>query len=314
MPAAPTTVALDPEWAAAFADFPPFFVSADSLPMMRANPLGAPVELSDKVERTDHVVPGDAVHPDIMVRVHRPAHASGSLPCIYSIHGGGYVLGTYAMDDPRFDKWCQQFNCIGVSVEYRLAPETPYPGPLEDCYRGLKWTYENAAQLGVDRERLGIAGISAGGGLCAALALLARDRGEVPLQFQLLECPMLDDTQTSPSSQLEGLAIWSKESNSFGWQSYLGPLYGTADVPCHAAPTRATDLSGLPPAYVSVGAADGFRDEDIDYAVRLNQAGVATELHVYPGAPHGVSLFAHTAVARQYLNDIEHWVGRQLAK
>ncbi len=315
MPASPaTTVALDPEWAVAFEAFPAFFVNAESLSVMRATSLAAVPELSDKVERTDFVVPAEGAHPDIVVRLHRPVGATDTLPCVYSMHGGGYVLGSYAMDDARFDKWCVAFNCAGVSVEYRLAPETPYPGPLEDCYRGLKWAYENHQKLGIDRTRIGIAGVSAGGGLCAALALLARDRGEMPLAFQLLECPMVDDRQTTPSSRLEGLAIWSRESNSFGWKSYLGSLYGTDDIPGYAVPARASDLSGLPPAYVCVGAADGFRDEDITYAMRLNQAGVPTELHVYPGAPHGVSIFAHTAVARQYISDVELWMSRQLAK
>ena len=309
---APMTVALDPEWELAFADFPAFAVGADTLAVLRTTPLGVPVPLSDDVVRTDHVVPARGADPAVVVRVHRPKGVDGALACVYSIHGGGYVIGNYSMDDARFDTWCVQHRCVGVSVEYRLAPETAYPGPLEDCYRGLKWTSDNHTLLGIDPARIGISGISAGGGLCAALALLARDRGEVPLTFQLLECPMIDDTQTTPSSQLEGLAIWSKESNTFGWKSYLGELYGTADIPAYAAPARATDLSGLPPALVCVGAADGFRDEDITYAQRLNQAGVPTELHVYPGAPHGVGIFAQTAVARRYLRDIDDWIGRQL--
>ena len=170
-----------------------------------------------------------------------------------------------------------------MSVDYRLAPETPYPGPLEDCYRGLVWTYEHADELGIDPERIGIMGVSAGGGLAAALALLARDRGEVPVAFQLLDSPMLDDRQRTPSSRQDGLAVWSRGSNTFGWKSYLGDLYGRDDVPATAAPARATDLSGLPPAFVSVGAVDGFRDEDIDYALRLNQAGVPDGAARVPG-------------------------------
>ena len=191
-----------------------------------------PVELSDKVERKDYVVPGD---PDVVIRVHRPVGASGPLPCFYAIHGGGYVLGSYAMDDARFDAWCPEFGCVGVSVEYRLAPETPYPGPLDDCYLGLKWVYDHHDEIGVDPEHIGIGGVSAGGGLAAGLALLARDRGEVPLRFQLLDCPMLDDRQTTPSSQLDGLHVWNRHSNTYGWRSYLGDLYGTADVPPYAA-------------------------------------------------------------------------------
>ena len=165
------------------------------------------------------------------MRVHRPKAASGPLPCVYSIHGGGYVLGTY--DDGRraLRPPVPTFPCVGVSVEYRLAPETPYPGPLDDCYAGLRWAYEHADELGIDPERVGIAGVSAGGGLAAALALLARDRGEVPVAFQLLECPMIDDRQTTSSSRLDGLPIWSRESNEFGWRCYLGDLYGTRRPP-----------------------------------------------------------------------------------
>ena len=270
----------------------------------------APVEPSGRVERSDHVVQDDS---SVFVRVHRPEKGEERLrPCVYSIHGGGYVIGSCDTDDPKFDRWCQQFDIVGASVEYRLAPETPYPGPLEDCYAGLKWTVENAERLGIDQSRIGITGTSAGGGLCAALALLIRNRGEFQVQFQLLDCPMLDDRQMTPSSQAEGLIIWSRESNTFGWKSYLGELYGGDDVPYLAAPSRADDLRGLPEAYVCVGGADGFRDEDIQYAMRLYGAGVPTELHVYPGAPHGVMLFPETEVARRYKRDIEDWLRRQL--
>jgi acetyl esterase/lipase len=154
--------------------------------------------------------------------------------------------------------------------------------------------------------------VSAGGGLAAALALLARDRGEVPVAFQLLDSPMLDDRQITPSSQQDALPVWNRSSNTFGWKSYLGDLYGRDDVPSTAAPARATDLSGLPPAFVSVGAVDGFRDEDVDYALRLNQAGVPTELHVYPGACHGFHLAREAPVTRQCMRDMEDWLGRQL--
>jgi len=218
------------------------------------------------------------------------------------------------MDDQKFDRWCPEYGIVGVSVEYRVAPETPYPGPLDDCYAGLKWTHDQAAEIGIDPDKIGITGTSAGGGLCAALALLARDRGEIPVQFQLLDCPMLDDRQITSSSQLDDLLIWKKESNTFGWQSYLGDLYGTDDVPPTAAPARAEDLSGLPEAYVCVGGADGFRDEDITYAMRLYGAGVPTELHVYPGAPHGIGLFSHLEVAQRYSADQEDWLRRQLAR
>ena len=269
----------------------------------------AATELSDAVERTDHLVPGD---PDVALRVHRRAGAEGLRPGLYSMHGGGYMIGSYDMDDAMFDDRCQTLDIVGVSVEYRLAPATPYPGPLEDCYRGLKWTYENAEELGIDRDRLGVTGVSAGGGLAAALALLARDRGEVPIAFQLLDCPMIDDRQETYSSQLGGLPVWSRESNEFGWRSYLGDLYGSGEVPYTAAPARADDLSGLPPAFISVGSVDGFLDEDVDFALRLNRAGVPCELHVYPGACHGYQMVAGSPIVAQSRADILDWLARQM--
>jgi acetyl esterase/lipase len=304
-------VILDDEIAPALAAFPMVAaLSVDALAAMRATrgEMFAGIELSDAVERSEQVVSDD---PNVVVRVHRPKDVDGPLPCVYSIHGGGYVLGSYDMDDAKFDRYCPMFPCVGVSVEYRLAPETPYPGPLDDCYAGLRWTHDHADELGIARDRIGVAGVSAGGGLAAALALVARDRGEVPLAFQLLECPMLDDRQTTSSSQLDGLPIWSRESNAFGWRSYLGELYG-GDVPAYAAPARATDLTGLPPALVIVGGADGFRDEDIEYALRLNQSGVPTELHVLPGAPHGVQFFAGSVVARRWGQMVTQWLEQQL--
>lgn len=280
------------------------FVAATRGPGPRAPVSGAVVQ-------TDRLVPGE---PAVPVRVHRASDAEGLLPCLYSIHGGGMVTGSYDMDDARFDAWCPKLGLVGVSVEYRLAPETPYPGALEDCYRGLLWTHEHAAELGIDASRIGVGGVSAGGGLAAALTLLARDRGEVPVAFQLLDCPMLDDRQITHSSQVEGLPIWSRESNAYGWRAYLGDRYGTDDVPYTAAPGRASvdDLAGLPPAFVSVGAVDGFLDEDVDYALRLLRAGVPTELHVYPGACHGYQLATEAEVARQSRRDTEEWLARQV--
>jgi acetyl esterase/lipase len=302
---------LHPEIAAAAALVPFDEVTNELLPALRAGFGRLEQPLTDAVERIDHVVPGD---PEVPVRVHRAKGADGGRPCVYSIHGGGYVVGSYDMDDPIFDELCPKLDVVGVSVEYRLAPETPYPGPLEDCYRGLRWTHEHADELGIDPSRIGVMGVSAGGGLAAALALLARDRGEVPVAFQLLDSPMLDDRQITPSSQQDGLAVWSRGSNTFGWKSYLGDLYGCDDMPYTAAPARTHDLSGLPPAFVSVGAVDGFRDEDVDYALRLNQAGVPTELHVYPGACHGYQLAREAPVTKQSARDREDWLGRQVRR
>jgi len=248
----------------------------------------------------------------VPVRVHRPRDLRAPAGCIVSFHGGGYVAGSYDSDDIVFDRWCPKLGAVGVSVQYRLAPEVPYPGPLEDCYQALRWVRDNADELGVDPDMVGVHGVSAGGGLAAALALLVRERGDAPLRFQALDCPMLDDRQQTGTSQLDGLHVWSRESNEFGWRSYLGDLYGSAHVPSTAAPAREVDLSGLPPAFVSVGSIDGFRDEDVDYAMRLMDAGVPTELHVYPGAPHGYHLAPRSAIFRQARLDLFGWLERQL--
>ncbi len=306
---------LDPEIAAALEQMPPGgSFTLEQVPAIREQraAMQPPVTLSDAVERTDYQVPGRDGAPDVTIRVHRPKSAAGALPCLYWMHGGGYVFGTYTQDDLRFDKWCQSLNMVGVSVEYRLAPETPYPGPLEDAYAGLVWVHANASEIGVDPNRIGIGGGSAGAGLAAGLALLVRDRGEIPLTCQLLIYPMIDDRRVTESSTWE-VPIWPPKSNETGWKAYLGPLFGTDDIPAYAAATRATDLAGLPPAFIIVGALDGFLDEDVDYAMRMTRASVPVELHVYPGGPHGFdALLPGTQLARRARADMEDWLRRTL--
>ncbi len=283
----------------------------EDIAAVREQGLGVPVELTDAVERTDQEIPGD---PPIRVRLHRPKGVEGPMPAIVSLHLGGYVVGTYDNEDARHDRLCPRFGYLGVAVDYRLAPETSFPGALEDAYGALRWVHDNAEELGVDRSRIGIIGASAGGGLAAALALYARDKGEVPVAFQQLLYPMLDDRRTTPTSQWD-VPVWSPESNEIGWSSYLGALYGTEDIPYYAAPSRATDLTGLPPAFLCVGALDLFCDEVIDYAQRLNQAGVPVELHVYPGGPHAFDVFGEmVGLARRALRDEEEWLGAQLGR
>jgi acetyl esterase/lipase len=300
---------LDPELRPLLDAFELPTVDAEGVAAMRSASFASP-DLSDAVARTDHLAPGD---PPVPVRVHRANDAAGLLPAIVTIHGGGYVIGSYDMDSPLLDRWCPGLGVVGVSVEYRLAPETPYPGPLDDCYAALRWTYDNASDLGIDKDRIGLYGLSAGGGLAAALALLARDRGEVPLAFALLDCPMLDDRQQTPSIEADGLYVWTGRSNEFGWRSYLGALYGSDDVPPYAAAARQGDLAGLPPTCVVVGSIDGFRDEDIDYAQRLNEAGVPCELHVIAGLPHAYLLVPGAAAVQLAMHAMDDWLARQLA-
>ncbi|HEX4493896.1 MAG TPA: alpha/beta hydrolase [Acidimicrobiia bacterium] len=306
---------LHAEIAARAAAMPPIVIDDSTFAAVRAATAtmfgGDPVS-TDTVERLDHVVHED---PRVVVRVHRPRGLQGPAACLFSIHGGGYVLGSHAMDDSLLEAFVNEFGCVCVSVEYRLAPDSPYPGPLDDCLAGLEWTVAHANDLGVDPDRIGLMGVSAGGGLAAALSLLARDRGGPRIASLLLQCPMLDDRQITESSRADGLIGWSRGANTFGWRCYLGAQYGRADVPAYAAPARAgdADLVGLPPTMVIAGSADGFRDEDIDYALRLTRAGVPTDLVVVAGAPHGcVELFDGTEPARRWSHAVREWLRPRL--
>lgn len=304
----------DPEIRAILDAGPPFgTVHAGNLETLRTARVeeSTAVQLSDAISRTDVTIDGHHGH-EVRLRVSRPVGHVGPSPALFWMHGGGYVMGSPEQDDLRFDRWCQRFDLVGVCVQYRLGPEDPYPAGLEDCYAGLSWLAEHGAEIGVDVGRIGIGGPSGGGGMAAALGLLTRDRGEIDLAFQMLIYPMLDDRRVSTTANWE-VPIWDPASNEFGWRSYLGDLFGTDEVPGHAAPARAESLAGLPPTYVMVGSLDGFCDEDIEFAQRLNQGGVPVELHVYPGAPHGFEGFAPGAeLARQARKDINAWLGRML--
>jgi len=225
------------------------------------------------------------------------------LPAVFWIHGGGYILGHPDVDDGISEKFVLEANCVVVSVDYRLAPEHPYPAAIEDCYAGLKWMADNADSLKIDTSRIGIAGASAGGGLTAALALLARDRGGPEIKFQMPLYPMIDDRNITPSSyeitKDNCPRAWNRELNIIAWRMYLGDI-DTDEVPQYAAPARAQDLSGLPPAYTCVGQLDPFRDETINYVTRLAQAGVPVEFHLYPGCYHGFDAISNdTEISRQ---------------
>jgi acetyl esterase/lipase len=295
---------VDPELRPMLEMFPPFAFSAEALPLIRGamGAMAAPVELAaDAPQPEERFIPGPAGAPDLRVLIWRPVGEQGSLPAILHMHGGGYVLGSPEMMAAEHSSLVAALGCVIVSVDYRLAPEAPHPAPIEDCYAALRWTHANAASLGIDPARLGISGESAGGGLAAALALLARDRGEVPLAFQHLIFPMIDDrtcTRTDPHPHTGGY-IWTTASNTFGWTALLGHAPGGAEGDVYAAAARATDLAGLPPTFIAVGALDLFLDENLDYALRLTREGVATELHVYPGAFHGFQSAAHTRIARK---------------
>ncbi len=290
-------------------------LAAADIPEIRSTMLAAArhVALSDAVARMDVAVPGPAGAPNVVMRVHRPRGVDRPLPCLFAIHGGGYILGNYEVEDQRFDKWVPQLGVIGVSVDYRLAPETSYPGPIDDCFAGLSWIFDHAEDLGIDPTRIGMMGTSAGGGMAAALAVRAREVGSLPIAFQLLAYPMIDDRQLTVSSTWQNVPVWDAVSNALGWRSYLGDLYGTDQIPADAAIARATDLSGLPPTFISVGTADVICDENVEFAQRLYQAGVPTELHLYAGGPHGLDRRATgTDLSRRSRRDMLAWLSAQL--
>ena len=237
---------------------------------------------------SDHEAPGRDGDPAVPVRIYQPEERPETLPALLWLHGGGYVMGNVDNDDLRAKGLALANNCVVASVEYRLAPEHPFPAPVEDAYAALKWLSENAEQFGIDPQRIAIGGASAGGGLAAGLGLLARDRGEVDVAYQLLIYPMLDDRNVDQAEDgRPDTHIWSRANNLAGWRAYLGEEPGGADVSPYAAAARAADLSGLPPTYIMVGTPDLFLAENFDYAQRLMAAGVPTEFHVYSDGFHG---------------------------
>ena len=264
------------------------------------------------VEVEDHWVPGPSGDPDVMVRVYSPSEVETPVPGLYYIHGGGMVLGNVPMGDVECKELAADMGCVVASVEYRLAPEHPHPAPIDDCYAGLKWFADTSESLGVDRGRIAITGASAGGGLAAALALLARDRGEVEIIYQELIYPMLDDRNITHSSHyVQHPKVWNRKANLAGWTALLGKPAGSDNVSPYASPARAEDLSGLPPAFIIVGDLDLFVDEDIEYAQRLGQAGVAAELHVFPGAFHGSNIMVPMSETSQRWEKIRRDALRQ---
>ncbi len=286
---------VDPELRPLLELWPTVTLTPETLIALRERQLPVPAipDLPVDLERV-------TIDHGVVLHVYTPRAAAGPVGCIYHIHGGGYVAGKAGELEFAHRPLADALGCAIVSVDYRLAPETPHPGPVEDCYAGLAWTFANAGQLGIDPERIGVMGESAGGGLAAALALLARDRGAHRLAFQHLTYPMLDDrTCTRAPHPHAGEFIWHPANNRFGWAALLGEEPGGPDVSPYAAPARATDLAGLPPTYIMTAALDLFVDEDIDYARRLIAAGVPTEFHVYPGAFHGFDIFPAAEVARR---------------
>jgi acetyl esterase/lipase len=298
---------VDPEFVALLDQVSDSVLTAETLNLARALTAQAPAALpqSSALSVNERFIPGPEGAPDVRVLVYLPTSGQRPLPALLWLHGGGYVLGSADAEDLTAKSIVSAIGCAVVSVDYRLAPETPHPGPVEDCYAALKWLSTHADELSIDPKRIAVGGSSAGGGLAAALAILTRDRGEVPLVFQLLFAPMLDDrtcTLEEPHPYT-GEFIWTPEANRFGWTSLLGQNPGGTDVSPYAAAARTRHLEGLPAAFLCVGALDLFLEEDLEYARRLMRAGVPTELHVYPGAYHGFRMVADAQVTQAAMRD-----------
>src|SRR5262245_30771900 len=250
------------------------------------------------VRFADHSIPGPPGAPAVGVRVYTPSGAAPGRPGVVYIHGGGFCFGSVEFEHAGALAAARAADAVVASVEYRLAPEHPFPAGLEDCYAALVWLASEAPALGVDARRLGVMGQSAGGGLAAGLALLARDRGGPALRCQLLGIPELDHRLETPSMrEFVDTPLWNRPSAIQSWRCYLGEPAG--EVSPYASPALAKDLRGLPAAYLSTMEFDPLRDEGIEYALRLLQAGVRVELHSYPGTFHGSGVFATAAVSRR---------------
>jgi acetyl esterase/lipase len=276
--------------------FGPHLVSL--LNRIHPSPPDAPIDMLIQ----DVTVPGPANAPDVTLRIYRPRALTSDAPALFWIHGGGFLHGRPEQDERMNIDFARTLGITVAAVRYRLGPEHPAPAALEDAYAGLVWLFANAAERGIDAERIAIGGASAGGGLAAGLALYAHDKGEVSPAFQLLVYPMLDDrTVLRRDLNTRNVRVWTPKSNRYGWTAYLGTALGTPGVSAYAAPARRKDLSGLPAAWIGVGTLDLFRDEDLDYARRLVEADVPCETLVIEGAFHGFDvLFWKKPVAKLF--------------
>jgi len=301
---------LDEEHAAALRAIPPGFMDLSDIDAARQRFAAMFEELSatlppvEGVSVEEHTVPGPERVPDTQIRLYRPTNAGEPLPCLLWFHSGGMVMGDLDQDDFACSLYAAEVGCAVASVDYRLSPEHPFPAPLEDGYAALRWLATSGA-ASVDPGRIAVGGASAGAGLAAGLALFARDKAEYDIMFQMLIYPMLDDRNVTDSShEIDDLRTWNREANLVCWDAYLPNRTTAVDVSGYASPSRATDLSGLPPAYIAVGDLDLFRDEDLEYARRLLKAGVPTDLHVYAGAFHGSdNLVPMSTISERQISD-----------
>ena len=283
---------VDPELLALADNFPPMLLSDESLPAIRTAILAmlAAVPMPDlPVVTSELQIPSGEDDRTIRCLMIRPVAMAANAPAILRFHGGGHVMGVPEMDLPQASHWAAALGCLVLMVDYRLAPETPHPGPLDDAYAALAWLNAEATTLGIDPERIAVSGTSAGGSMAAGLALMARDRGDYAIAFEHLDQPRLDDRM--PDNPFTGEYIWTRDSSAW-CRAALG---GEGDLYAH--PARAESLAVLPPTFIGIGSLDLFVDECLAYTARLSQAGVPVEMIVYPGAYHGFTVAAGASVA-----------------
>lgn len=315
---------LDPELQDFIRYFPQFDLNGDTLVFARAMQnavvsaqISDPKALPEYVTREERRI--EAPFSKLPVRtviIKRQNAGDQPKPAFLHLHGGGFVMGSPEFAQSRDATMIAHHDCVIVAPAYRLAPETKFPGAIEDCYAALKWLHSQAEELGVDCDRIVIGGESAGAGLAACLAIMARDRGEIPVHGMILTAPMLDDrTGTIESAnRFAGEFMWTADKNRFGWQSVLPGEPGAGDTSPYAAAARAEDLAGLPPTRIFVGSLDLFIDENIAFAQRLIGAGVATGLNIYPGAFHGFELASEAQITKTFIADYQTAFGRMVTK
>ncbi|GGG28728.1 hypothetical protein GCM10007304_48230 [Rhodococcoides trifolii] len=253
-----------------------------------------------RVRVEEIVVPSDDGDTGLQMTVLKPAVGDGPWPLVYFLHGGGMVIGGRHIGLESLLRYAAEGHAVVASLEYRVAPEHPDPTPVNDCYTGLCWAAKNSDLLEIDADRILVSGISAGGGLAAGIALIARDRGFPHLTHQILCCPMLDDRFITHSSRMVAResAVWTSYSNEFGWSALLGDRRGGSEVSEYAAPARSENLADLPRTYIDVSSVEVFRDEDLEYAQRLSQAGVSVDFHLWGGGFHGYEMVANAALTQ----------------
>lgn len=273
-----------------------------------------PADPGPDISVRETTVPGPDGAPPVSLRIFQPKTISSPTPALYWVHGGGLIIGNPEQDDRTNIAFARELGITVAAVRYRLAPDNQAPAAVEDAYAGLLGLLAHAEDLNIDVDRIAIGGASAGGGIAAALALLAHDRGAYQPAFQLLVYPMIDDRTTLRTDlDTKNVRVWTPKSNHYGWTAYLGETPGGSTVSPYAAAARREDLSGLPPAWIGVGTLDLFCDEDTTYARRLNESGVHCELHTVDGAFHGFdALFRKTTVARAFWEEQAHALRKAL--